>query len=1071
MSVAVERGRVAAAGPSTGSILGQADWPGRGPASFTQERLWFVSRLYAGSSVYNSSTVLNLRGPLDVSALEFAVNALRERHAVTRTSFETTPDGLMQVIAPFSPTALALVDLQSVPHTDREAVAMDRAGAFHRQPFDLDHGPLFATELLQLEPERHLLLVACHHTIWDGWSKGVLVRDLSELYEAAVQDRPPDLPAMPVQYYDYALWQRQHLQGERLEELLAFWREELAGVVPLELSTDFPRPPIRTTVGGYVHYLLPTDLTAAVKAVSRNHRATLYTTLVSAMQVLLHRYTDQDDLTIGFPIAGRTHVEVEPLLGPLINTLVLRADLSGNPTFEDFLGRQRQRVLQAMAHQTMPFEKLVHDLNVTRAPSRSPLFQVMMQLRNYPGGELLNKGGVLWNTMRPLRGTAQFDLSFAASEKLGQLLFNVEYNSDLFRQDTVERLMQHYETLLRGVVADPTRRLSDLPLLSEPERRQLLVDWNQTAGDYRQVCLHDLVVEQCQRHPDAAAAVTADQRLTYGELERQSERLAQRLRQLGCGPGSRVGLYLDRSLDIPVAFLGALRAGAACVPLDPNYPLKRLLFVADDAGVSLILTSDSVHDRLQGATQPVVRLSEALAHEPTTSDPLPSVSPDEIAYVTYTSGSTGQPKGVAVPHRGCVSLLTNVPEVFNAETTAGMLAAPSIAFDACLRTLLAPLVSGGCVVITNNLLDLVLAETPAPVTMVSTVPSAMAEILRHGKLPDSIETILFIGEPLPGELVRRLYRESNVRRIFNQYGPTETTWYCLQSPVGADCDDHPPLGRPVANMKMYVLDKYGNPVPQGVRGELFIGGLGVAPGYVNRPELTAERFLPDPFADDPAARMYRTGDVVRYDPEGNLHFVGRTDFQVKVRGCRVELPEVEATTLQHPGVQQAVVVTQAETPERLRLVAYVSPREGQALVPQELRDFMAPLVPEYMVPSIFMILPALPLKANGKVDRQALPEPQIILDERRETRPQTDLERQLLDLWTETLEIPNMGVEDSFFDLGGHSLLAARLFALMRERLGLSPPLHLLFDAPTVRAFAGLLTRDQADAETGGAPA
>lgn len=1023
------------------------------PASFTQERLWFVSRYYAGSPAYNSGVGLHLHGPLDVPMLELALNEVRRRHCVLRATFAQTDHGLMQVVAPFEPTPLPLADYRHHPSRERQRLADELAHDVVRRPFDLDHGPLMIAELALMDETEHLLAMAFHHTVFDGWSRTVMLDDLAEFYAALVENREPDLPPLTRQYHDYATWQRQQFHGGLFDDLLEFWRKELDGVVPLELPTDYPRGAVRTTSGELARKLLPADLTAQIKAFARSQRCTLYTFLVSAMQALLHRHTDQDDLTIGFPAAGRTHVEFENLIGPFINTLVLRADLSGDPVFSEFLSRQRRRVLEAIGHQGMPFERLVHELGVSRTMSHPPLFQVLMQLRNYAGGDL-DKGGLHWTPVRTFRHAAQFDLSFSGHEAPEGLQLNVEYNSDLFKAQTVNGWFDHYEILLRGILAHPHSRISRLPVMSAAERVQLLVGWNRTETGYPQeACLHDLFLAQARRVPDKPAVVSGTSRLTYRELDEQSEMLARHLLARDCGNGARVGIYVERSPDIPVAFVGIMRAGAACVPLDPNYPLQRTQLMASDAGVSLIVASDGLAERLAELPQPVLRMSEA--RQPLVdSGPLPPVNPESIAYITYTSGSTGRPKAVPVPHAGCVSLLSNSRDVYTEQAAAGALMSFSIAFDASVRSIYVPLIAGGCLIILDGLLDLVSRTPPAPVTLMSIVPSAMAELLRHGRLPDSLDTVIFIGEPLPAELVRRVYEAGHVRRVFNQYGPTETTWYCLQSPVERGVTDPPPLGRPVANMKMYVLDKYGNPAPQGTHGELYIGGLGVTEGYLNRPELTRERFLPDPFAGDPKARMYRTGDLVRYDDEGRLHFLGRTDFQVKIRGCRVELPEVEAALEQHPAVSRAVVVAQAETPESLRLVGYVAAPDTAGLAPADLRSHLGGLVPEYMIPSLIMILPALPLKPNGKVDRQALPEPQVTVSDLEDAVPASDLERQLLQFWSETLGLPRIGLDDSFFDLGGHSLLAARLFATMREQAGLEPPLTLLFQAPTVRQFA-----------------
>ncbi|MEN6546648.1 MAG: amino acid adenylation domain-containing protein, partial [Armatimonadia bacterium] len=1022
-----------------------------------------MSQYDAGSCLYNCTAFTRLKGPLNLPALETAFNQVRERHEMLRTRFESSAGGLLQVVQPFSPIDLPVTDLTSLPCEEREQRAMMLAESATRAPFDLTHPPIRA-ELVKLQPDEHLLLVALHHTCWDGWSRSVLMRDMGELYEAAVQNRPPDLPAMPIQYSDFAVWQRERVSGEMRDRLMSFWRDELAGVAPLELPSDYPRSMEQTFDGARVRYCMPQELISAVKSFSRARRTTLFTTLAAALQVLLHRHTDQDDLTIGFPVAGRTHVELEPLIGPFINMLVLRADFSGDPTFSEFLERQRQRSLQAIAHQEMPFEHLVQELGVSRDTSRSPLFQVLLQLAHLPQADA-QAGGLQWLPIPAPYYPALFDLTIELAEADGGFEARVDYNRNLFAEDTIRRLMRHYEVLLAGIAQDPERRVSELPLLTPAERHQLLVEFNATDHAYpAHLGVHDLFREQAQRTPRAAAASCGDDTLTYEELDQRSEALAARLVDLGVKPDDPVGLHVTRTLDLPVSFMATLKAGGACLPLDPAFPGDRLAFMVEDAGAEVLVSSTGLPPDcvLPDGVKVLVLEPESWKLPPGHPPVRPSFHPDQIAYVTYTSGSTGKPKGVAVPHRGCVSLLSGMREViYSPEVVAGTLHTTSISFDVGPWLVFVALSMGGCLIIPESLLDLIFRPPKRPVTLIDAVPSALIELLRQGALPKTLHTVILGGECAPGSLVRRLYA-AGVQRVINQYGPTETTVVSTSDLLPRECEEHPTIGRAVANTQLYVLDKHRNPVPLGSRGELYIGGVGVARGYLNRPDLMSERFLPDPFRRMPGARMYRTGDFVKYNPDGSLHFLGRADSQVKVRGCRVELEEVQAALQEHPAVQQAGVIVWQEAPGGPTLAAYVALSPAAEATAEDLREHLRQRLPEFMLPSFITFLEALPLRPSGKLDTDALPAPEVtsakvcVADD-----GGTRLERQLQGLWAETLEVEQVGLDDSFFTLGGHSLLAARLFARLREQTGYAPPLPLLFRAPTIRRFAQALIAEE----------
>lgn len=1031
----------------------------RAPASFTQERLWFMSRYDTDSQLYNSPAFIRLTGPVSPGALETALNRLAERHDVLRTVFESSTGGLMQTVRPFQHMTLQLIDLQDFPAQEREAQADAMREAEAAAPFDLAAGPLMRAQLLRLQPEQHLLLLVLHHTIFDGWSRAILLDELSELYQAALSDRPAQLEPLPLQYTDFAVWQRERLRGESMERLVSFWREELDGISNLSLETDQPRSMDRTFAGATMRFQFAPELRDGLKAVARSRRATFFPMLMSALQVLLHRHTDQDDFAVGFPVAGRTHVELEPLIGPFINALVLRADFAQDMPFTEFLDRQRRRVLQVMTHQDLPFEQLLQELHVERDLSRAPIFQILMQLRNMPRSEPV-KGGLRWQYVTASRVATQFDMAFEMSDNEAGLAGKAIYNSDLFSEDSVRRMVEHYENLLTGIVRQPDQKISKLPLLGEAERRQLLVDFNNTAEDYpSEKGVHDLFREQAARTPDADAVAVGNRTMTYREVDLRSEALAEELRRHGVGPDVPVGLHVARDFSMPVAFMAVLKAGGACLPLDPVFPPDRLGFMIGDAAAPVVLTTHGLPKECE--VPPDVQVVNLQPWMKAPAKPVewapPAFSPDQIAYITYTSGSTGKPKGVAVPHRGCVSLLNWAHgRIYNPETVQGVLHSTSITFDVGVWLIYVSLTQGGCLIIPESLMDLILRPPQRPVTLIDAVPSALIELLRQNAIPKTVHTVILGGETASGSLVRRLY-DAGARQVINQYGPTEITVACTSDTLPRECPEHPTIGRAVANNSLYVLDKYGNPAPLGSRGELYVGGVGVARGYVGRSELTSERFLPDPFSDQPGARMYRTGDFVKYEPDGSLQFLGRADSQVKLRGCRIELDEVQAVLLEHPKVAQAGAIVWKEAPGGPALTAYVALAPQAKATADELREHLRERLPEFMVPSYFSFLETLPLRSSGKLNTDVLPPPQVASEKVRSKPAEehaTHLERQLQEVFAEVLETDHVGLDDNFFALGGHSLLAARLFARLLEKTGYAPPLPLLFRAPTIRRFA-----------------
>src|SRR5919108_3201522 len=1027
--------------------------------SFAQERLWFLTQLEGPSATYNIAVGLQLRGSLDIGALQGSLGEIVRRHEGLRTTFPTLEGEAVQVIAPVREVVLPVVDLTGLGE-ERQAVELRRLMAEEAQrPFDLARGPLLRVGLLRLGEETHGLFLTAHHIIADGWSMGVFIRELSALYRAYSTGAPSPLSEPTIQYADYAQWQRRWLSGEVLEGQLGYWQRQLAGAPALlELPTDRPRPAVQSFRGASECFGLEAELTQGLKALSQRVGVTLFMTLLGAFMALLSRYSGQKDMVVGTPIANRNHRETEELIGCFVNTLVLRVDLAGNPPLEEVLGRVRAGGLEAYAHREGPFERVGEALEPERSLSHSPLFQVMFALQNAPLEELELPGLTL--SPLPLESvTAKFDLSLWVRETEAGLVGGGEYSTGLFEAATIKRLGAHFQNLLRGMVEDPGRRLGELPLLSAAEREQLLVGWNATAMDYPQErCIHELFELQVERSPEACAVVYEEQHLTYRALNARANQLAHTLQALGVGPEQRVGIGLERSAELVVGLLGVLKAGGAYVPLDPSYPPERLAFMVEDAQAQVLLTQGSIAPTLPPTPAQVLCLDrewERIAQAPEGNPPR-SVSAEHLAYVIYTSGSTGTPKGVAIAHRSTVALLAWSSQVFTAEEWGGVLASTSICFDLSVFELFVPLSWGGKVVLAETALQLPALPLGQGVTMVNTVPSAMAELVRVGGVPGSVRAVNLAGEPLQSPLVGQLYRQGGIQRVFNLYGPSEDTTYstfALMSPGGRE---PPSIGRPIANTQAYLLDPHLCPVPLGVAGELYLGGAGVARGYWERPDSTAERFIPNPFSALPGARLYRTGDLVRYRSEGSLEFLGRLDHQVKVRGFRIELGEIEACLGRHPGVQEACVVVREDPPGEKYLVAYVVPEVGVEPTSLALREFLQGRLPAYMVPAVFVRLAALPLTPNGKVDRKALPAPERGGEEGY-VAPRTPTEELLAGIWAEVLGVERVGRHDHFFALGGHSLRAIQVVSRVRDTLAVELPVRSVFESPTLAELSGAI--------------
>ncbi|MFY0566439.1 amino acid adenylation domain-containing protein [Archangium lansingense] len=1038
------------------------------PLAFSQQRLWFLDQLEPGSPAYNIPIALRLSGHLDTEALQRAFEALVARHESLRTTFATRDEQPVQIIAPTLAMPLEVLDLGDVPASEREAQAHELTRQEAQRPFELAHGPLLRASLLRLASDDHVLFVTMHHIVSDGWSMGVLVREVAALYTAFASGQQPSLPPLPIQYPDFALWQRSWLQGEALDSQLRYWKQQLSGApAHLELSTDKPRPPVQTFRGSSIPVSLPKALSESLKSLSTRLGVTPFMTLLAGFQVLLSRYSRQDDISVGSPIAGRRNTELEGLIGLFINTLVLRSRLSPEASFRELLLQVRDTTLGAYEHQDLPFEKLVEELQPQRDLSRSPFFQVMFILQNAPS-ETLRLPGLTLNSLPQSSGTAKFDWTLALSDTPNGFSGALEYNTDLFEQDTVARAMEHLRLLLEAVVANPETRLSELPLLPAAEKHRLLVEWNNIPLDYpREATLHELFESQVLRTPDAEALVDGTRSLTYAELNTRANQLAHSLRTLGVTTETPVGICSRRSADLVVGLLGILKAGGLYVPLDPAYPRERLGFIVEDAQLRFLVAQSEVTASLPEHSAHVLLLdkdSDVLARA-STRNPSRAAFSSNLAYLIYTSGSTGRPKGVSIEHRNAVSFLSWARTVFSPELLSGLLASTSIAFDLSVFELFLPLSLGGTVILAGNALELPSLPAAQRVSLVNTVPSAMSELLRSGGLPSSVRVVNLAGEPLAASLVQQLYQQPGLSLVYDLYGPSETTTY---STFTLRHSDKPPtIGRPISGTQVYLLDERLQPVPTGVPGEVFIAGAGVSRGYLGRPELTAERFIPNPFSAEPGARMYRTGDLAKYRADGNLEYLGRTDFQVKVRGFRIELGEIESVLDKHPGVRQVVVVAREDRPGDKRLVAYLTPSGPQAPSTSELRTHLKQHLPEHMVPSVFVVLEQLPLTPNGKINRKALPAPEASNDTAAEyIAPRTPTEELLAGIWAEVLSVPRVGIRDNFFELGGHSLLATRVTSRVHQALGRRLSVLTLFQNPTVELLAEALRRLQDDAES-----
>jgi amino acid adenylation domain-containing protein len=1043
------------------------------PLSSAQMRLWLFDQLEPASSAYNIPVQHEFKGDFDLMAFERSLSEIVRRHEVLRTSYLIVDGRPVQKINPPELFRIPVVDLQGLPEAAQKQEVARLASIDSRQPFDLGSAPFMRARLMKLAPREHVLLLSFHHIAFDWWSVGVFEKELAVLYDSFLEgEEASPLPELPFQYVDFAAWQRRRLQGRILQEQLDYWQKKLNGTLPvMQLPSDRPRPAIQTYNGSFLCSTVSGKLTESLKAVSQREGITVFTTLLAAFKVLLQRHTGQDDIVVGVPIAGRNSGEVEELIGFFVNTLVMRTDLSGDPTFRQLLRRVQETTLGAYAHQDLPFEKLVEVLNPERNASHSPMFRMMLSMLDTPV-QPLHLSGLQDRRILPSNGASKFDLTLFAMEESGGLSFICEYNTDLFHAETIERLLGHLEVLLEGIVADPDRRLSELPLLTAPERQQLLLQWNDTRVAYPQdVLLHELFEAQVERTPESVAVEYEGQQLTYRELNQRANQLAHYLQTQGVGPDALVGVCMERSLELVVALYGILKAGGAYVPIDPDYPQERISYMLEDAGFSVLLTQSRIIDRLPSRGAKTLCLDDGwkqIAGEATTN-PAKVTTPDNLAYMIYTSGSTGKPKGAMNTHRAICNRLLWMQSQYQLTEADRILQKTPVSFDVSVWEFFWPPLTGARLVLAKPgghqdpayLINLI---TGQQITVAHFVPSMLAIFLAEprAELCVSLRHIICSGEALPFNLQEQFFKLLPAQ-LHNLYGPTEaavdvTHWTCRRDNKRKIV----PIGRPVANTQIYILDKYLQPVPVGISGDLYIGGVQVGRGYHNRPDLTAEKFVPDPFSVDSAGRMYKTGDLCRWLSDGNVEYLGRSDFQVKVRGLRIELGEIEAALDRHQAVRQCVVVAREETGDKI-LVAYVEQEKTEvAPAVSDLRAYLSEHLPTYMIPSIFVVMEKLPLSPNGKIDRKALPLP----DQGRVevagdfVAARDPLEQMLAQIWSEILTVRRIGIHDNFFELGGHSLLAVRIMAEIERLVKKRLPLATFLQAPTIGDLADVLRKE-----------
>ncbi|MFN6484866.1 MULTISPECIES: non-ribosomal peptide synthetase [unclassified Nostoc] len=1041
------------------------------PLTAAQKELWFLAQMGDEvSRAYNESRTIHLRGSSNLLAVRKAVQEIINRHEALRTTF--SPEGDNQLIHPILTIDIPVSDFSTLDKSQRETQLSELLAREAQQIFHLEKGPLLKCHIVKLQEDHHLIILTNHHIVADGWSISILLRELATIYSAECQGIASQLP-QPMKWSEYALWQVQMQQSPEMAKAEAYWLNQFASSVPvLELPTDRPRPPIFSYTGARENIILDSTLYNSLKSLSLQRGYTLFTILLTAFITLLQRLTNQQDIVVGIASAGQSAIAGEYLVGHCVNLLPIRSQVVGNPGFAEYLSSIQQILLDAYEYQIYPFIKLIENLKLPRDPSRTPLFTTGFNLDKAPleSKSLKQEFEIAKNST----SATKLDINLNILQTDSELLLELEYNTDLFDTQTIQRWLGHYVTLLEGVVANPEQPLAQLPILTQTQQHQLLVEWNNTQTDYpREYCIHELFEAQVERSPDAIAVVFGDQHLTYRELNHRANQLAHYLRSLGVKPEVLVGICVERSLEMAIGILGILKAGGAYVPLDPVYPPERLIFILQDAQIPILLTQKCLIEILPKNHTRVVCLDtdwESRVQE-NQQNLISNYRTDNLAYIIYTSGSTGQPKGVLVNHANVVRLLAATESWYHFNQKDVFSLFHSIAFDFSVWELWGALLFGGRLVIVPYSLsrspeDFYKFLSTQQVTVLNQTPSAFRQLIQAEELLGStkklsLRLVIFGGEALELQSLRPWFERHGDRfpQLVNMYGITETTVHVTYRPLTmADLKIAPGsvIGRPIPDLQIYLLDQHGQPVPIGVIGEMYIGGAGVARGYLNRPELTALRFIPNSFSDKPNARLYKSGDLARYLPNGDIEYLGRIDHQVKIRGFRIELGEIEAMLAQHPSIRETVVLAQETQPGDKNLVAYVVPCNKQTLTTSELRNFLLKLLPEYMVPSVFIMLEVLPLTSNGKVNRQALPAPETLRPELEVAyvMPQTEIEQTIATIWQKFLNIEKIGIHDNFFELGGHSLLLVKVNSQLREIFKIDLSMLDMFRYPTISSLA-----------------
>ncbi len=1035
--------------------------PSTGPLSEAQESVWFLEKLAPGMGVYNNPYAYDLRGSVNIGALRASVNEIIKRHASLRTNFKVLHDEPIQVVKPNLKLRIPLIDLTSFNKTQQNQKIEKLLDEDPRTPFTLEKDPLIRIKIIRLSENHHILYMVIHHIVTDDWSMGVFEHELSIFYNAFLQGKVPKLNGLEIQYLDYARRERANFQNERLERQIAYWRDQLKDTSPLDLPTDHPRPLKQSFRSGSQSFEISRDLVNQLKNIGHHENATLFMVTLAAFNILLSRYTGQDDILIGTPVANRNRRELEDLIGYLVNNVILRTNLSSHPSFNELLKRVRRITLEALMNQELSLERLMKEIRVERDLSRNPLFQVLFVYHNAPFDALHFSGLEL--TRRIVQSeSAKVDLALVLEEEPAGLQGRIIYNADLFNPASIVRMIKHFTTLLEGISSNPDQKISSFEILTDEECYQLTSGWNNTFVAYpTDRCLHELVEEQAQKHPDRIAVVDQNRQITYRDLNSSANQLAEALRKLGVGPDILVGLYLERSIELAIGSLAVLKAGGAFVPYDPSHPMDRVSFMIKDSKPRAILTLKKHEGNISKQGIKVICVDDPDHFESeTTTNPPRLTTPGNLCYVIYTSGSSGKPKGVMIEHASIVNFVHWWQRAFSLNSKDRIGSSASSAFDASVWETFGALTMGATLDIlpesikrsTTQLWHWLAGHNITAIWIVT----SLAMLALEEDIPSNIRLrFLAVG----GEILPSSPRKNIPFPIYNFYGPTEATIVTTMSRVDPKSDNQPPIGRPIDNVKVYILDNELNLVPVGIPGELHISGMGLARGYLNDADLTDRKFIANPFSRIPGERLYKTGDLVRRLPDGQIEFLGRMDHQVKVRGYRIDLGEIETHLKNHPSIKDAVTIATKDSTGNTRLIAFIIPRFKEDVAATELRNFLGQKIPDYMLPTHFLFVESFPMTPSGKVDRGALiiPDADAGIIQTVYRAPGNELEKKLVDIWKNILGVKRVGVNDDFFNLGGHSLAALRLVNQIRDKLHYELPLEIIFQAPSVAQQARII--------------